>query len=48
MKISCAEHRESLLLLTLRKRLEDEPLDQEEKKVLQKEIDRLEEELGIN
>jgi hypothetical protein len=47
MPVSCTEHRETLLLLALKKRLAEEPLAPGERKDLEAEIRRLEERLKL-
>lgn len=47
MTVTCSEHRTSLLLLSIRRQLEAEDLNPEERESLQKEADRLEEELDM-
>ncbi len=47
MPVSCNEHREGLLLLALKKRLEEERLSPREKKELEADIRQLEEKLKM-
>lgn len=47
MPVSCSEHRETLLLLALKKRLAEETLPPRERKELEAEIRRLEERLKM-
>ena len=47
MPVSCTEHRETLLLLALKKRLAEETLQPEERQELEAEIRRLEERLKM-
>ena len=48
MKVTCAEHRASLLLLALQKQLAEDDLDPDERGRLEVEAARLEAELGMN
>ena len=45
---TCSDHRNGLVLLTLRRRLAEEALDDEERREIEAEADRLEEELDLN
>jgi len=47
MPISCIEHRETMQLLALKKRLAEEKLDPAERKELEELIRNLEKELGL-
>ena len=47
MPVSCNEHRESLLLLALKKRLAEERLSPRDKKELEADIRQLEEKLKM-
>ncbi|MDY6850470.1 MAG: hypothetical protein SV487_00120 [Thermodesulfobacteriota bacterium] len=47
MNVTCAEHREGLLLLALRRRLVEEELCEEERRRLEAEAARLEARLGM-
>jgi len=47
MPVSCNEHRETLLLLALKKRLAEERLSPREKKELEADIRQLEEKLKM-
>jgi hypothetical protein len=47
MPIPCSEHRESLQLLALKKRLAEEKMDPEERKELEELIWNLEKKLGL-
>jgi len=47
-KYTCYEYREEMILLGLRKRLNSENLNEEEKEALLKEIEELEEKMGMN
>ena len=48
MAISCAEYRETQLLLALKKKLAEEKLDPAEQKELEELIRRLEDQLGLD
>jgi hypothetical protein len=47
MPISCIEHRETMQLLALKKRLAEEKLEPGERKELEELIRKLEEKLGL-
>lgn len=47
MPISCIEHRETMQLLALKKRLAEEKLEPAERKELEELIRKLEEKLGL-
>ena len=47
MKYTCNEYREEMLLLGLRRRLEDESLSEEQRRALRQQIARLEKEMGL-
>jgi len=47
-KYTCYEYREEMILLGLRKRLNSENLNEEEKEALLKEIEEFEEKMGMN
>jgi hypothetical protein len=47
MPVSCSEHRETLLLLALKKRLTEETLSPRERKEVEAEIRRLEKRLKM-
>ncbi len=44
---TCNEYREEMILVTLHKRLQQESLTEKEKQLIQKEIERLEEQMGL-
>ncbi len=46
--MSCAEHRDSQILMALRRRLENESLKPTEREILKEEISRLEIKLGLS
>jgi len=48
MTNGCSEHRETQILLALRRRLAEEDLSEQERDRLEAEISRLEDELGIS
>lgn len=48
MPVKCSEHRETLLLAGLRRRLAETDLSDEERARLEKEAARLEKELGLD
>jgi len=48
MKVNCGEYRKTMELLGLKRRLEEEDLNSEERENLQKRIKKLEEELKLD
>jgi hypothetical protein len=46
-KYTCAEYREEMMLLGLRRRLNDKDVSEEERRVIYREIERLEAEMDI-
>jgi hypothetical protein len=46
--MSCAEHRDSQILIALMRRLEQEDMDAEERRKVKEEISRLENRLGLS
>ncbi|MBU2551852.1 MAG: hypothetical protein KKB20_25805 [Proteobacteria bacterium] len=48
MEVTCSEHRATLLLLALKRKLAEDGLDPDERARLEGEAARLESELGMN
>jgi len=48
MKVTCKDYRSEMILLALRKRLEKGALTDKERKAVQEEISRLEQEMGLD
>ena len=48
LKYTCYEYREEMMLLGLKKRLNSDNLNEGEKRALLKEIEELEEKMGMN
>jgi len=46
--MSCADHRDSQILMALKRRLEREEMDAEERRKVQEEISLLEDRLGLS
>ena len=47
MKYTCQEYRQEMILASLRRRLEDGALGEEEKEMLRQQIETLEKEMGL-
>jgi len=48
VKYTCGDYRQEMILLGLKRRLNDETLEPEEKQTLQKDIRRLEEQMRLD